>query len=63
MENYDDWIMAGWHGEQWNFQNNEDNGTFWSLDAWQDCMENSEIFNTMKRQWNIVTIVIYLCDY
>jgi hypothetical protein len=23
MEHSDHWIMTGWHGEQWDFQNNE----------------------------------------
>ena len=36
MEHSDHWIMTGWRGEQWDFQNN---GTFWSLDhdwvAWR----------------------------
>jgi hypothetical protein len=34
------WIMTEWHGEQWDFQNDQNNnGTFWSLDndwmAWR----------------------------
>jgi hypothetical protein len=23
MEHSDHWIMTGWHGEQWDFQNNK----------------------------------------
>jgi hypothetical protein len=49
MEHSDHWIMTGWHGEQWVFQNNEK--TMEHPDHWImiDSMENSGIFKTMKR--------------
>jgi hypothetical protein len=56
MKHSDHWIMTGWHGEQRDFQNNEK--TMKHSDHWimtvLDDMKNSEIFKTMKRQWNIL---------
>ena len=53
-----DWM----HGEQWDFQNNEK--TMEHSDHWimTGCMENSEIFKTMKRQWNILITGSWLDD-
>jgi hypothetical protein len=42
MEHSDHWIMTGWHGEQWDFQNNETSLVL------LDGMENSGIFKTME---------------
>jgi hypothetical protein len=55
MEHSDHWIMTGWHGEQWDFQNNEKTMEHILITgSWLDGMENSGIFKTMKRQWNIL---------
>jgi hypothetical protein len=32
MEHFDRWIMTGWHGEQWDFQNSEK--TMEHFDRW-----------------------------
>jgi hypothetical protein len=43
------WVTR-WHGEQWDFQNNEktmEHSDHW---IWLDGMENSEFFKTTKRQ-------------
>jgi hypothetical protein len=49
--------MTGWHGEQWDFENN---GDILITRSWLDGMENSEIFKTMKRQCNILIIGSWL---
>jgi hypothetical protein len=55
MEHSDHQIMTEWHGEQWDFQNSEKTMEHILITgSWLDGMENSEIFITMKRQWNIL---------
>jgi hypothetical protein len=44
--------MTGWHGEQWDFQNNEKTMEHSDHRIWLDGMENSGIIKTIKRQWN-----------
>jgi hypothetical protein len=37
MEHSDHWIMTGWHGEQWDFQNNEktmEHSDHWIMTGW-----------------------------
>jgi hypothetical protein len=37
MEHSDHWIMTGWHGEQWDFQNNKKTMTHsdhWIITGW-----------------------------
>jgi hypothetical protein len=55
MEYSDHCIMTGWHGEQWDFQNNE--RTMEHSDHWIVTMVNSEILKTMKCQQNIQIMI------
>jgi hypothetical protein len=37
MEHSHHWIMTGWHGEQWDFQNNEktmEHSDHWIMTGW-----------------------------
>ena len=39
MEHSNHWIMIGWHGEQWNFQNNEktmEHSDHWMMTGWHE---------------------------
>jgi hypothetical protein len=51
MEHSDHWIMTGWRGEQWDFQNNVktmEHSDHWIMTGWHW----RTIFKTMKRQWS-----------
>jgi hypothetical protein len=40
MEHSDHWIMTGWHGQQWDFQNNEttmEHSDHWIMTEWHYC--------------------------
>jgi hypothetical protein len=54
MLNYLQKWVPGWHGEQWDFQNNEktmEHSDHWIMTGWHG---EQSIFKTMKRQWNIL---------
>jgi hypothetical protein len=48
-------VMTGWHGEQWDFQNNgktmEHSDHWIMMTGWHG---EQWIFKTTKRQWNIL---------
>jgi hypothetical protein len=50
MKHSDHWIMTGWHGEQWDFQNNEktmEQSDHWTMTGWhgeQWDFQNNETF-------------------
>jgi hypothetical protein len=53
MEHSDHWNVTGWHGKQWDFQNNEktmEHSDHWIMTGWHGEQWD---FKTMKRQWNI----------